>query len=198
VVGSKKNTFFDTKLVIMKYNMLEFINSLEDPRRGQGMRHQLEDIMVIILMAILSGHQGLRGFARFAKANSAELTEILNLKHGVPCYYTFRTIINGIEEQILADQFISWVKNYTSNESDDFIALDGKSIRSTLQGGNTKLQNFVAVVNAFGHRSGLVYGMESYENGRSGEGQALRDLVKKLGLKDKVFTMDALHSQKNT
>jgi len=38
--------------------------------------------------------------------------------------------------------------------------------------------------------------MKSFENGKSGEGQALRDLVEQLGLKDKVFTMDALHAQK--
>lgn len=180
----------------MNYNLFEFIESLEDPRRGQGQRHQLKDVIVIILMAILSGHQGLRGFTRFAKANDEELTDILELKHGVPCYYTFRAIINGLDEQVLAKQFTNWVKSYVSEDTDDFIALDGKSIRSTTQGGNTKLQNFVAVVNAFGHQSGLVYGMKSYENGKSSEGQALRDLVVQLGLKDKVFTMDALHSQK--
>ena len=33
-------------------------------------------------MAILSGHQGLRGFSRFAEHNAAELTAALELKHG--------------------------------------------------------------------------------------------------------------------
>lgn len=180
----------------MKYKLYEFLKSLEDPRRGQGQRHRLEDVLVIVLMSILSGHQGLRGFTRFAKANEEELTEIMNLKHGVPCYYTFRSVISGLDEQILANQFINWMKNYISQEADELIALDGKAIKSTTHGGNTKLQNFVSVVNAFGHQTGLVHGMESFQNGKSGEGQALRDLVEKLGFKGKTFTMDALHSQK--
>jgi len=38
--------------------------------------------------------------------------------------------------------------------------------------------------------------MQPFENGKSGEAQALRDLVKKLGIQEVVFTIDALHTQK--
>lgn len=148
-------------------------------------------------MAILSGHQGIRGFHRFADSNSAELTDVLNLKYAVPGYSTFRDMVNNLDNQILVTKFIEWAKKYIPLSADEFIALDGKAIKATTNGGQTKLQNFVSVVNAFGHHSGFVYGMKSFENGKSGEAQALRDLVEELGLKDKVFTMDALHAQKN-
>jgi len=180
----------------MKSNLHEFFKSLEDPRRKQGQRHLFENILTIIIMAILSGHQGLRGIHRFATANSKELTEVLQLKYGVPGYSTFQAILTDLDDQILVTKFIAWVKSFTSLPIDNFVALDGKAIKATTKGGNTKLQNFVAVVNAFGHQSGLVYGMKSFENGKSGEAQALRELVEQLGLKDKIFTMDALHAQK--
>lgn len=176
--------------------MFEFFNSLEDARRGQGQRHKFDNILIIVIMAIISGHQGLRGFARFAKANEKELTQVLKLKHGVPRFNTFRDVLMSLNEQILVDKFIAWVKNYLPNLADEFVALDGKAIKATTNGGNTKLQNFVAMVNAFGHHSGVVYGMQSYENGKSSEAAALRDLVEKLAMKDVVFTMDALHAQK--
>ena len=147
-------------------------------------------------MAIISGEQGLRGFSRFAASNESELTEILNLKHGIPCFFTFRAVLNGLEEQLLAQKFISWVKKYAPESQDDFIAIDGKAVSSTATEGKSELQNFVSVVSAFGHQSGLVYGMKSFENGKSGEAETLRQLVNQLGLKDKVFTMDALHVQK--
>jgi len=181
----------------MQYKLQEFIESLEDPRRKQGLRHQFKDVLVIIIMAILSGHQGLRGFTRFAKANAEELTEVLQLKYGVPGYSVFRSVLLSLDDQILAAKFIAWVKQSVPASADNFIALDGKAIKATSKGGQTKLQNFVAVVNAFGHQSGMVYGMKSFENGKSGEAQALRDLIEQLGLKDKIFTMDALHAQKN-
>jgi hypothetical protein len=196
LIGSVKTPFFAGKWKTMQYKMFEFFTSLSDPRRAQGQRHRLEDILVIVIMAILSGHQGLRGFTRFARANAEELTAVLKLKHGVPGFSTFRDVVLSLDEQILAQKFIAWVKEFVPQGADAFIALDGKAIKATSQNGKTSVQNFASVVNAFGHHTGLVYGMKAFENGKSGEAQALRELVEQLGLKDKVFTMDALHTQK--
>lgn len=182
----------------MNYKLFDFFTQLEDPRRGQGQRHKLSDILIIVIMAILSGHQGLKGFARFAAINEQELTEVLHLKHGVPCFFTIRAVLQGINEQLLANQFIAWVKSYHAELADDFVALDGKAIKATVNGGNTGLQNFISVVSAFGHQSGMVYGMKSFENASSDESSTVRTLLAQLGLKDCVFTMDALHAQKNS
>jgi len=177
--------------------MFDFLSGLNDPRRGQGQRHRLQDVITIVVMAILSGCQGLKGFARFAASNREELTEILTLKHGVPCFFTIRAVLTGLDEQLLAQNFINWVKIYHPGLGDEFIALDGKAVSSTTSGGNTALQNFISVVSAFGHQSGMVYGMKSFENGKGGEPEALRTLVGQLGLSEKVFTMDAIHTKKN-
>jgi DDE_Tnp_1-associated len=180
----------------MQYNLFNFISELNDPRRGQGQRHSLENVLVIVLMAILSGHQGLKGFARFAKSNARELSEVLQLKHGVPTYGTFRSVLLGLDEHVLASRFITWVQGCHGSFTDERVALDGKLLRSTGKGLNTSTQSFVSVVSAFGHQSGLIYGMLSFANGKSGEAEALRSLVGQLGLLDKVLTMDAMHTQK--
>ena len=52
------------------------------------------------------------------------------------------------------------------------------------------------MVSAFGQKSGLVYGVNTFDNGKSGEGQALDELMKTLGLKGAILTMDALHCTK--
>jgi hypothetical protein len=180
----------------MQYRIDEFISKLQDPRRGQGQRHKFENIIIISLMAIISGHQGLKGIARFAKSNSEELTESLKLKRGVPKFNTFRDVLSALNADILAASFIDWMKQYHGELKDEFIALDGKAVRSTVDGGNTNMQNFVSVVSAFGHQSGMVYGMKSYENGKSGEPQCLRDLIGQLGLTGTTYSMDALHAEK--
>ena len=173
----------------MQYKLQEFFDSIEDPRRGQGQRHKFHQVLIIVIMAIFSGYQGLNGFARFAKANEDELTQLLDLNYGVPCYFTFRAILTQLEEQILVNSFINWAKTYLPDLANEFIALDDEV---TTSGGNTKLQNFVAVVNTFGHHSSMVSDLKYYENGKSGKSQILRDLVKQLGLTDKVFTMNVL------
>lgn len=178
--------------------MFEFFAALEDPRRGQGQRHSFANIMTIVIMAILTGEQGFRGFHRFAKSNVEELSEVLEMKHGIPRYNTIRSVLVSIDEDVLVKEFIKWTQNYMPNDiaNDEFISLDGKAVRATTSGGNTSKQNFVSVVNAFGHKSGVVYGMQPFENGKSGEATALRTLVEKLGVKEVVFTIDALHAQK--
>ena len=181
----------------MNYKMFELFGDLPDPRRSQGIRHQLDDILIIAVMAILSGHNGIRGFTRFAKSNETELTQILRLKHGIPRYNSFLSVFNAIDQTILAQRFTKWVKMYLPEFEDEHIALDGKSIRATVQNQNSSTQDFVAVVNAFGHQSGVVYGMQAYRNGKSGEGDALRALITRLGMKEVTFTMDALHTKKN-
>lgn len=181
----------------MDYKLFEFFDKLKDPRRTQGQRHTFRNIMTIVIMAILTGEQGFRGFHRFAKSNAEELNAVLDMKHGIPGYNTIRSALLSVDEQVLVKKFIQWTRNYLPDiATDEFVALDGKAVRATTSGGNTSKQNFVSVVNAFGHKSGVVYGMQPFENGKSGEAEALRDLVEKLGIRDVVFTVDALHSQK--
>ncbi|NJK84370.1 MAG: ISAs1 family transposase [Saprospiraceae bacterium] len=180
----------------MNYRVLEFTGQIKDPRRKQGQRFPLEPLLIIILMGILSGSQSIKGLARFAKSNEEELTEQLKLKHGVPKFNALRDFLNHLDASLLAICFMSWVKSYHPDWDDEFISFDGKAVKSTVSGGNTSLQNFVAVVSAFGHKSGMVYGMEGYENGKSAETQCVRDLIEKLGLNDKVITLDALHTKK--
>lgn len=180
------------------YNLSEFISTLKDSRRGQGLRHKLPDVVKIIIMAILSGYQGIRGFERFASSNETLLIEVMNLQHGVPTYQTFHAILSNLNQQLVAEKFVEWMKSQQEQLGDEYIALDGKSIKSSVEGGNTSSQNFIAVVSAFGQQSGMVYGMQAYENGKSGEVPATRELIERLGLEGKVYTMDAAHSKKNS
>lgn len=182
----------------MEYKMFEFFNMFEDPRRGQGQRHKFHHVLTIVMMAILSGHKDYRGFSRFSESNEVELTKLLKLKHGAPRFNTIRDLIQSLGEDLLIENFAKWTKGYLPEMSDEYVALDGKAIKSTCVNGQSSLQNFIALVNAFGHESGTVYGATSYEKGKSGEEEALRNLILNLGMKDVVFTMDALHAKKNS
>jgi DDE_Tnp_1-associated len=180
----------------MHYDFGNYLATIPDFRRKQGQRYALSDLLIITLMAILSQNQGLRDFARFAKANAESLTTLLKLKHGVPKYSTFQSLFSHLSAQDLTDKFVTWLQAYHPSLADNYVGLDGKAVQSTVNGGNSSSQNFISVVSAFGQESGLTYGMQSFQNNKSGEAQALRDLVEKLGLQDKIYTIDALHCQK--
>jgi hypothetical protein len=178
-------------------SLSDFTSLFEDPRRGQGQRHKLHDIIVMMLMAILSDNQSIKGFARFAKSNKEELTQTLNLKHGVPSFSTFRHILENISEQIFADNFLIYMKKHYKDWHDEFISMDGKAIKSSVSDASTNSQNFISIVSAFGQTSHMVYGMKSFENKKSGETNVVQDLIEDMELEDKTFTLDAIHCKKN-
>jgi hypothetical protein len=180
----------------LHYALRLYLSSVPDYRCRQGQRYPLSDLLLIVLMAILSQKQGLRDFARFAQSNSAILTTLLQLKQGVPQYATFQSLFSHLSAYELSAKFIAWLQTYHPTLAGDYIALDGKAVKSTVTGGRSSTQDFISVVSAFGQCSGSTYGMESFQHNKSGEAQALRDLVEKLGLSGKIYTADALHCQK--
>lgn len=180
----------------MQYNLLDFLTGFIDPRRGQGQRHPLPVFLAMVIMAIISGHQGLKGFTRFMKGNKDELTRKFQLKHGVPSFGTIRTLLQSVNPDELASKFAHWMEQYYPAGQNVWLALDGKALGSTVQNPHGSLQSFVYVVSMFAQRSGLVHQLRSFESAKAYEAEAVRQMVEKLGLKEAIFTLDALHCQK--
>ena len=179
-----------------KYNLLAFLESLPDARRGQGRRHSLSSFLVMIVFAIISGQQGLRGFVRFMKIHEEFFTSIFGLKHGVPSFGTTRTLLQSVSDQELSKSFCDWMKNYFPAEDEIWIAIDGKALCSTVQDPFGKGQNFASIVSAFAQRSGLVYAQALFNTGKSYEPRQVRQLIDQLQLNDVIFSLDAIHCQK--
>ena len=55
----------------------ESLLSIQDPRRKEGMRHNLYQMFSMIILSGLCGHFGARGVRRFSKANSKIFKELL-------------------------------------------------------------------------------------------------------------------------
>ncbi|MBK6930742.1 MAG: ISAs1 family transposase [Saprospirales bacterium] len=105
--------------------------------------------------------------------------------------------MQSVSPEELATKFARWMEQYFPVEQEQWLALDGKALGSTVQNPHGSLQSFVYVVSVFAQRSGLVHQMVHFESGKAYEAEAVRQLVEKLGLKGAIFTLDALHSQKN-
>jgi hypothetical protein len=93
--------------------------------------------------------------------------------------------------------FHRWTKSYVPIKNGEWIAIDGKSIRSTVSDYSGKYQNFVSLVTLFGIKREQVLHVEKFENRKDNEGQVVEDLLAMLDLKGVIFTLDALHCKKN-
>jgi hypothetical protein len=98
----------------------------------------------------------------------------------------------------VAEVFKQWILENDLVNSENWISIDGKSIRSTVTDYNSINQNFVSIVSAFAHNTGIVIMSESYQNKKSSEISVVENLIQALGLQDMTFTLDALHSKKNS
>lgn len=177
----------------------QYFAQIPDKRRGEGKRYKLSKLLTVIVICILNDAHGYREMARFMKNNLPELKRHFSWdRDATPSYELLRTLLNTIDFTLVNQAFINWVNDNVNLEMEDWVAFDGKAIRSTITDYNQSSQDFINVVTAFNHRLEVSLDQQSFHNKKSHEGQAITDILSRLNQVGLVMTMDALHCQKNT
>jgi DDE_Tnp_1-associated len=181
----------------MGADLIEQLKQVEDFRTTDGRRHPLWLVLLFVIMGTMNGAVGYRGWGDFVKRHRRVLIEKFGRqKHGVPSYSTIRRVVMGVDFDKLAEKFHEWAKNYVDLEVSEWCAIDGKSIKGTVQNYSSSNQNFVSIVSVFAGKRGLVVGMDKFENQQKSEIQVVQELVTALGIEDVVLSFDSLHCQK--
>jgi hypothetical protein len=180
-------------------NLIEELNQIQDFRRKQGQRFSLTSMILIIIMGVMSGRYGYREINSFAKANEKDLRKNLKIRHKkMPSHVTIREIIMHIDFDALNHAFYRWASSYVKIRKNEWISIDGKSIKSTLEDYNTSYQNFVSLVSVFTQKRGQVLKTSAFENKKKSEISVVQQLIELLDLKGVIITLDALHCKKNS
>lgn len=178
-------------------NLIEFLYQVKDFRRQQGQRFALVPLLLIVIMSIMTGNTGYREIERFALANQKIFIRFFkSRKKKLPSYVTYREVIKGLDFESVLTIFHQWAQQYVKIEKGEMVAMDGKSLNSTVTDYSDSYQNFVSMVSIFSHKQGQVLKMAKLENKKSSEIPTVRELIKALELKGITFTLDALHCQK--
>jgi len=178
--------------------LLELLSTVPDPRAQRGKRHPLSLVLLVIIMGTMLGYWGYRPLSEFIEAYGDELREHLALSAEVefPSYSTLRRVMMQLDFAAFALVFEQWAKQSLPMERAALVAIDGKSIKSTVTEYDQATQNFVSVVSVFSHECGFVYQMQAMENQHQSEQSVVQHLLASLSLDAAVVTMDALHCQK--
>ena len=135
-------------------SLIPYLTKLSDSRLSKGIRHQQTPTLVIMIMSLMCGYTSFNAMARFAKNHRALLATQIPLPRGkAPSASTFQRLGNRLDIQELCQVFNQWMLNYYKPE---LIAIDEKSINSTVSHCHDAEQNFVSLVSFFGHQSHLV------------------------------------------
>jgi hypothetical protein len=179
--------------------LLDILRQMSDARRNQAKQYELGHIIFLSILAILSGCNSYREIENFFEVHFAKLKAHFKLKWKKrPAYTTVRNIIQGTNKDELEQSFRDYtqkIKNTSNSLDTRIIAIDGKVLRHSFD--NFKDKKALHILNAFSTEGKLV--LAHYEiSQKSNEIPAATELIKELGLTDRIFTLDALHCQKKT
>ena len=163
-----------------------------DPRINRQKKHQLGDIFFITLCAVISGADNWVMIEEFGQSKEAWFTKQLGLQHGIPSHDTLGDVFAAIDSEQFSQCFSSWVADLASLTSGDVIAIDGKTVRRSVDKASGKAA--IHLVSAWAQRNSLVLGQVKVDD-KSNEITAIPALLASLDLKGAVVTIDAMGCQ---
>jgi hypothetical protein len=179
-------------------NFIEALQQVPDYRKSKGKRHQLWLVLLVIVLGSLCGYRGYRPLADFSQQHWQTLCDLVDLPETtrIPSYSTYRRVLQRVDFEPLERLFNDWSQSIIEWVEQLWVAIDGKSIKSTLSDYSQSYQNFVTTVSAFTHDSGVVLRLQVSNNKHTSEIEVVRQLIAGLSGRPIVFTLDALHCQK--
>ncbi|MDG4554478.1 MAG: ISAs1 family transposase [Candidatus Competibacter sp.] len=177
----------------------DFSPAIPDHRRPQGRRYRLEHVLLFSILAILSDASSYRKIQRFIAARLLRLSVLCRVQHWkrAPAHTAIRHTVQGLDPAAVEAVFRGHAA-VLAGSSDGLtgVALDGK----TLRGGFDRFQDRKAlqILSALTTDRTLILGHVLIGAAdKSHEIPAARQLIDELGLSGRLFTLDALHCQKN-
>jgi predicted transposase YbfD/YdcC len=172
--------------------MMEIFETLEDNRDARGRRHELINVIIMSIYAILSGNVDCENMADWLELRKDYFTCLLHLENGTPSANTLLRVFRGLEPTQFMDLFSKWIKSMVSLKG-GHIAIDGKAIKSATDKINDG--NIPYVVSAFLTEVGISVGQVKTDD-KSNEITAIPDLLDLLDLEGVTITIDAIGTQK--
>ena len=169
--------------------LTEVFAGLHDPRTGPAQRHDLREMILMALCAVLCGADTWVDVANWAEDNEDWLRRYLVLERGTPSHDTFGRIFRILDATVFEQCFRGWIAGMVG-VIDGVVALDGKTVRGSRDGENTALH----MISAFATGSGLCLGQEG-TRGKGHEIAGIKALLDTLTLKGCIVTIDAIGCQ---
>lgn len=176
----------------MSNDFFSHFSILPDPRVDRTKRYPLDEIILLIITATVSGCDGWKQIKDFGDAKLDWLRRFLPYESGIPVDDTIARVMRKLDTKAFQECFISWVKFISEQTEGRVVAIDGKTVRRSHD--HSKGKSPIHMVNAWCSENGLVLGQEKTSE-KSNEITAIPELLKVLELKGCIVTIDAMGCQ---
>lgn len=174
-----------------KKTLQELLSEVPDCRKGNAIRHRLNDIMLIGLLCVICNGDTFTDMELFGQTHETVLREFLELPYGIPSHDVFRNVLGKLDPEEVKKSFSAWTRELKEEVECHNISIDGKTIRGSRHG-ETKAKH---IVTAFANDMQLVLGQVATEE-KSNEITAIPKLLDMFCVKGNIITIDAMGTQK--
>lgn len=172
--------------------LVERFADLPDARVEGRTDHDLLDIVVLALCAVMSGAEGWDDIEDWGCEREAWLRRYLRLRNGIPGHDTIRRVFETLSPMELELRFEAWMGEICPAVNGRVIAIDGKALRGSARSGRGL--RALHQVSAYAAEAGLTLGQRTCEE-KSNEITAIAELLPALALEGAVVTIDAMGCQ---
>lgn len=170
-----------------------YFEDLDDPRVERTKLHSLQDIILLTLIATLSGADNWVEIAEFGEDHKDWLKGILSLPNGIPSHDTLGRVFRMLDAMELSTRLAAWITAAQEAAPGEQVCIDGKSLRRAVDKAEGKAP--LHIVNAWATAGRVLLGQIPVET-KENEIVAIPKLLGLIDIKRRVVSIDAMGCQK--
>ena len=174
-------------------SVLYHFASIIEIRQESKIKHNLMEIMFIVLVSTIAGCDDWQEIELFAKERVDWFRKHIELPNGIPSHDTLERVFRWIEPKQFEKCFICWTNEFKSLKDRQTIAIDGKTCRGSSDKSIDK--SAIHMVSAWASENSLILGQVKTAE-KSNEITAIPELLELLSIKNNIITIDAMGTQK--
>ena len=106
--------------------LIEHLTLVEETRSDINRKHDLVDVMFLVISAIMSGAEGWRDIETYGNSKADWLRQYRPFANGIPRRHTIARILRSIVIDTLLEALLCWVNEQRTHQGKPVIAFDGK------------------------------------------------------------------------
>ena len=182
--------------------LVDILSEIPDFRKAKGKRHPLSAILAMACAATLCGYKSYSAMAEWGRNYGGKLVQALGFTHKkTPCASTLHTVFKNIDKKEVEAKLGSWAESVMSatpeaevpEDDVEGVSLDGK----TLGGSRKQGAPGTHLLSAVSHKLGMTLTQQAGDHSTD-EMRIIHEALQNLVLEGRVFTMDALNTQRKT
>ena len=179
-------------------DLISFLKALPDCRMRRGIRFPQWWMLLVAILALLSGQGSRMGMERFAKRHRKTINQLLGSHVSKPpSNSTFRLLLAQLDVGPFEALLQQWMAAQPGvAEGVETLVCDGKTLRGSADQGTGGAARFIAQVSLYANSLGVAIAQSTYATDAGGEIAALRALLDRMELEGLLVQTDALHANR--